>query len=129
MSDQEGKPLGKEHGRQGIAMYVTGFVLAILLTLIAYALVTTRVLSGMALTLSIMGLALVQVLVQLFFFLHFGSKKEADSRWHQAAFYFMLIVLLVIVGGSLWIMAHLDYNMMMPEQMNEYMLKESNKGF
>jgi len=113
-----------------ILRYGIGFVLAIALTLIAYFLVVNQVLTGAGLVGAIMGLAAVQLLVQLLFFLHFGSKQASDARWHQAAFYFMLIILIIIVGGSLWIMANMNYNMMMtPEQMNEYMMKESNKGF
>ena len=108
--------------------YIVGFVCAILLTCIAYFLVVDRVLSGTLLVWALMGLALVQVLVQLVFFLHFGQGKEA--KWNNAAFYFMLIVLVILVIGSLWIMQNLNYNMMMtPEQMDEYMLKQGSKGF
>jgi cytochrome o ubiquinol oxidase operon protein cyoD len=107
---------------------VCGFVFAIGLTLVAYFLVTNHVLTGGLLTVVIMGLAAVQLVVQLVFFLHLGRDK--GSRWNVATFYFMLLILLVIVAGSLWIMENLNYNMMMtPEQMNEYMLKESQKGF
>lgn len=113
-----------------LVRYVFGFILAVVLTLIAYIIVVSQLLTGFALVGTIMGLAAVQLLVQLIFFLHFGSKQNADAKWHQAAFYFMFLVLVVIVGGSLWIMANLNYNMTMtPEQMNEYMMKESNKGF
>lgn len=111
-----------------VGSYVCGFVFAIGLTLVAYFLVTNHVLTGGLLTVVIMGLAAVQLVVQLVFFLHLGRDK--GSRWNVATFYFMLLILLVIVAGSLWIMENLNYNMMMtPEQMNEYMLKESQKGF
>lgn len=111
-----------------ITAYVIGFVLAIALTLLAYAIVVNHWLSGVVLIGTIMGLAATQLLVQLVFFLHLG--RTSKSRWNVAAFYFMLLVLVVIVAGSLWIMAGLNYNMMMsPEQMNDYMMRESNKGF
>jgi cytochrome o ubiquinol oxidase subunit IV len=112
----------------GIASYIIGFVLAVLLTLIAYMIVVNHLLSGMMLAVVLMCLAAVQLLVQLVFFLHLGRDKS--SRWNVASFYFMLLVLVIVVGGSLWIMQNLNYNMMMtPEQMNEFMLKESKKGF
>lgn len=130
MDDQPVKLLEKGHKRPGAGYYTLGFVLAVVLTVVAYLLVANHVLSGVALTAVIVALAVLQLFVQLVFFLHFGKAEDGDSRWHQAAFYFMLLILVVIVGGSLWIMANMNYNMMMtPEQMNEYMLRQSNKGF
>lgn len=110
------------------ASYILGFIFAIVLTLIAYFIVINRLLAPNMVIWVIMGLALVQLLVQLVFFLHFGRDKK--TRWNNAAFYFMLIILVIIIAGSLWIMNNLNYNMMMtPEKMNEYMLKQSSKGF
>jgi len=108
--------------------YITGFILSIILTLVAYFAVMQKWFDGAGLIAFMMGLASIQFIVQLFFFLHLGS--ESKPRWKLAAFLFMFLVLIIIVGGSLWIMANLNYNMMMtPEQMDEYMLKQSNKGF
>lgn len=108
--------------------YIIGFVLSVVLTLAAYLAVTEEWLEGAALVGLIVGLATVQFIVQVVFFLHLGD--EAKPRWKLSAFLFTLLVLVIIVGGSLWIMANLNYNMMMtPEQMDEYMLKEGNKGF
>lgn len=109
------------------ASYATGFIVAVLLTVVAYMMVMGRWFAGGTLLLVIMGLAALQLVVQLVFFLHLGRD---GVRWKAAAFYAMFIILVLIVGGSLWIMYNLDYNMMMsPEEMNEYMLKESQKGF
>lgn len=130
MDEQPVKLLEQGHKKPGVGYYAVGFILAVILTVAAYLLVVNHVLSGSALVAAIMGLAAVQLLVQLVFFLHFGRNEDSDSKWHQAAFYFMLLILVVIVGGSLWIMANMNYNMMMtPEQMNEYMTTQSNKGF
>lgn len=115
--------------RADVWRYSVGFISAIILTLAAYLLVVERLLTGGWLLAAIMGLASVQLAVQLICFLHFGSKSDTDSRWHQAAFYVMMIILVIIVGGSLWIMANLNYNMMSPHDMEEHMLKESSKGF
>lgn len=113
---------------KGLLSYVLGFVFAIVLTLIAYFATVNHILTGMSLAVFLMALATVQLLVQLVFFLHLGRDKKA--RWNVASFYFMLLVLLIVVIGSLWIMHNLNYNMMMtPEQMDEYMLKQSMKGF
>jgi cytochrome o ubiquinol oxidase subunit IV len=120
-------PEEQTHG-SGVTSYVLGFFFAVVLTVIAYVIVVNHLLSGMLLAVVLMILAAVQLLVQLVFFLHLGRDK--NSRWNVASFYFMLLVLVIVVVGSLWIMHNLNYNMMMtPEQMNEFMLKESMKGF
>jgi cytochrome o ubiquinol oxidase operon protein cyoD len=117
-----------ETSHSGIASYVIGFVLAITLTLLAYFIVVNHLATGFTLLATLLGLAAVQLLVQLVFFLHLGRDK--NSRWNVASFYFMLMVLVIFVGGSLWIMSNLNYNMMMsPEEMNKFMLDESNRGF
>lgn len=109
-------------------LYVTGFILAVGLTILAYLLVTQHWLMGTFLVLGLMGLAVVQFVVQLIFFLHIG--QESKPRWNLAVFLFTLMVLIVIVFGSLWIMYNLNYGMnMTPEQMDHFMIKQSDKGF
>lgn len=107
--------------------YSIGFGLAIILTLAAYLAVTSGWFSQTGTIIFISVLTIVQLIVQLVFFLHLGRDKV---KWKAAAFYTMLIILVLIVGGSLWIMYNLDYNMMMsPEAMEQHMIEESKKGF
>lgn len=114
-------------GRQ-VANYIAGFASALILTLAAFWLVTSRVVDGVWLVAALIGLAIVQLTVQLVFFLHVGN--ESRPRWNFTALIFMLIMLIVIVAGSLWIMNNLNYNMMMtPEQMEDYMKVQREKGF
>ncbi len=105
--------------------YVIGFVLSLVLTFIAYTLVVNKVVTGVELALSLGILALIQVIVQLVFFLHFG--REKNSQFKVATFFSMLGVLLIVVAGSLWIMYHLDYNMMNmpPDQLQQRLDKEA----
>lgn len=111
----------------GTAGYVIGFILSIALTLTAYAVVTSRAVMGVWLMITLAALALTQVVVQLIFFLHLGN--EPKPRWKLAAFLSMLVVLVIIVGGSLWIMYHLDYNMMhMPREELQHRL-DKEAGF
>ena len=98
--------------------YVSGFVLSIAFTLEAYYLVAHRALSKWSLAAAIAGLAIVQFLVQLVFFLHLG--RELRPRWKLVALLFMLGVVMIIVFGSLWIMNNLNYHMT-PQQMNQYL--------
>ena len=128
MKHQNNQVQGMDHGEGGIVSYTIGFILAIILTLVAYFAVVDQWATGGLLVALIMSLAAVQLAVQLIFFLHLGRQKE--SHWNVAVFLFMMLVLIIIVGGSLWIMNNLNYNMQMtPEQMNEYMHKQSDKGF
>lgn len=98
--------------------YMVGFGLSILLTMIAFELVTKHVLHGAGLVTILIGLALIQFWVQLFFFLHLG--KETKPRWKLLVLVFMVLVVLILVGGSIWIMNNLNYRMT-PQQINNYM--------
>lgn len=95
--------------------YVTGFAVSLVLTLAAFGLVIGYTQGALdvpkgLLILSIVVLAALQLGVQLIYFLHLG--QESKPRLNLISFLFMLLVLIVIVAGSLWIMANLDYNMM-----------------
>jgi len=109
-----------------VSTYVIGLLLSVTITLLAYFAVVQEWWMGMVLVGIIVGLAVVQLLVQLVFFLHLGHEKGA--RWKLMTFSFAFIVVLIIVVGSLWIMHNLDYNMMhmTPEQQAEYM--HDNEG-
>jgi cytochrome o ubiquinol oxidase subunit IV len=101
--------------------YIVGFILSILLTLAAYFSVVNHLMSGKTLILMVAGLAVVQLLVQLLFFLHLG--RESRPRWKLLVFWFMLLVVGILVIGSLWIMNNLNYNMM-PHDVETYMRHE-----
>lgn len=90
--------------------YGIGFASSIFLTVASFLLVLTKVLSGSSLVYAIVSLALIQAIVQLLFFMHFG--QEAKPRWESVVFYFMVLVLLIIAVGSLWIMHDLNDRVM-----------------
>lgn len=113
-----------------LRLYVMGFCWSVILTIAAYVAVVNQMLPRNELVAYITILALLQVAVQLYFFLHLGD--ESKPRWNLWTFLFMGSVLLIIVIGSLWIMHNLNYNMMPempPHEVDEYMLEESNRGF
>lgn len=89
--------------------YIVGFILSIVLTFVAYILVVNHILEGVWLVGAIIVLAIIQLFVQLFFFLHLG--KESKPRWNLLMFSFALLVVVIVVFGSLWIMNNLNYNM------------------
>lgn len=112
----------KFHGN--VTSYVTGFVLSILLTLAAYFTVVEGLLSGWELMFVLIELAVVQLMVQLFLFLHVGREKR--PWWNLQMLLFAIVVVGIVVIGSIWIMKNLDYNMhdMGPQETNEYIFEE-----
>ena len=104
--------------------YVVGFILSVITTLIAYIFVVNELWPPHSLVYIVLAIAVVQLVVQMVFFLHLGR----GSRWKVLTFYFTLLVVGIIVIGTIWIMNNLDYNMMhmSPDQMKEYM--HENQG-
>jgi cytochrome o ubiquinol oxidase subunit IV len=102
-----------------------GFVASLLLTLAAYRIVTHAELSNSLLTLTIFGLGLFQALVQFFFFLHLGM--EAKPQWGLITFLFTTLVVIIVIGGSLWIMSNINYDLMPAVKMG--MLEQSKTKF
>lgn len=92
--------------------YLTGFTLALLLTLLAFGCVILgsqaeiprwQIISGVS------ALALVQILVHLHYFLHLGF--GAGQKLRVIALLFSLLIVVIMVGGTLWIMHDLNAQM------------------
>jgi cytochrome o ubiquinol oxidase operon protein cyoD len=90
--------------------YLTGFVLSVILTAIPFWLVMARVLPDSATVPVILGFAAVQVLVHMVYFLHMNAKVE--SGWSLLALLFTGIVVVIMLAGSIWVMYHMNTNMM-----------------
>ena len=101
------------HG--SLRSYLIGFVLSVILTAIPFWLVMTGALDNkQATALSIMALAVVQIVVHMVFFLHMNSKSE--DGWTMMALIFTLILVVITLTGSLWVMYHLNITMMPASQ-------------
>lgn len=113
---------GAAHG--SVKSYVSGFVISVILTIMAFLIVSNELASGSALLSMILGLAVIQLFVQAIFFLHLG--KESKPRWNLQLFVFMVATVIIIVGGSLWIMANLDYHhqSMSPAETDSEIIKD-----
>lgn len=122
MSD---RPRVSEHGEQPLTYgkYVSGFLGSVFLTLCAYWIAVHGTARLGVLELSLAVLAVLQFILQMVLFLHVG--EERGPRWKLAAASFMLIILLILVGGSLWIMNNLNTRMT-PQQMQQYMQSQDN---
>jgi cytochrome o ubiquinol oxidase operon protein cyoD len=90
--------------------YLTGFVLALLLTAAPFALVAAGALAPMAALVVIAVLAIVQILVHLRYFLHLDLRSSPPENLLALAFAAVLIF--IMIGGSLWIMFDLGARMM-----------------
>ena len=86
--------------------YVIGFILSIFLSGVAFFLVMADVVIGTTIVYILIGLAIVQAIGQIIYFLHIG--KEEKPRWETGLLLFMAMVVLIVVMGSLWIMFDLN---------------------
>lgn len=91
--------------------YVTGFVLSVLLTAVPFWVVMARVSDRPGATAAILlGFAAVQIVVHMVYFLHMNAKSEGG--WSLLALIFTLVLVIITLSGSLWVMYHLNTNMM-----------------
>ncbi|MGE6607345.1 cytochrome o ubiquinol oxidase subunit IV [Halomonas sp. NPDC076908] len=101
---------GPANAHGSLKSYVTGLVLSLILTIIPFAVVMSGALSVLTTVIVVAVTAVLQILVQLVMFMHMNTK--ADEGWNLMSFVFTLTILVLVVGGSLWIMQHLHLNMM-----------------
>lgn len=90
--------------------YLTGFVLSLILTAVPFALVMSAAWSYTAVVSGIFGAGIVQILVHLHYFLHLDTSSAA--RWNVLALLFTLTIMVLFVGGTIWIMFDLYHRMM-----------------
>ena len=96
--------------RGSFKSYATGFILSIVLTVIAFGLVMSGTFSRPAVLFGIFCAAVVQILVHLHYFLHLDTSSAA--RWNVLVLLFTLLIMILFVGGTIWIMYNLNYRMM-----------------
>lgn len=104
---------GEDHG--SLRSYLTGFVLSVILTAIAFGVVMAGGFQSRLLTAGlVVAMAVAQILVHMVFFLHMNSRSE--EGWTMMALIFTAVILAIVVAGSLWVMFNMNANMM--PQMN-----------
>ncbi|MDH6267507.1 cytochrome o ubiquinol oxidase operon protein cyoD [Rhizobium sp. SG_E_25_P2] len=103
---------GHEASHGTFKSYMTGFVLSVILTAIPFYVVMADVFGDnkLAAGLVIMGFAVVQIVVHMIYFLHMNLKSEGG--WTFMALVFTLLLVVIALTGSLWVMHHLNTNMM-----------------
>jgi cytochrome o ubiquinol oxidase operon protein cyoD len=101
------------HG--SIKSYSIGFALSLILTFASFGVVMSGILPHELRLTAIVALALVQLLVQLIYFLHMGTAK--DQRENTAVFGVTAVLIAIVVASSLWLMHNANENIM-PMQMS-----------
>ncbi len=91
--------------------YMIGFWLSVVLTAIPFWLVLGEVLESTGLTIFfVISFGIVQMVVHMIYFLHLNTQSEAG--WVLISLAFTLMLVVIAISGSIWIMYHLDRNMM-----------------
>ena len=108
-------PADSDHleGRHLVAAvwsYVIGLVLAAGLTAAAFAAPVSGLIWAPAIPVALVIFAIAQMGVHLVFFLHLTTGP--DNTNNVLALAFGVLIVALVVGGSLWIMAHLNHNML-----------------
>ena len=109
-------PGEEEHGSLGsrVLGYLLGLGLAVLLTATSFFIAGTDLVWQPSIPVAIIVLAIAQMGVHLVFFLHITTGP--DNTNNVLALAFGLLVVFLVVGGSIWIMGHLNQNMPPMEQ-------------
>ena len=94
----------------GLQGYLIGYGLAILLTAASFAAAQSDLIYGPAIISALVVLAIAQMGVHLVFFLHLTTGPDNTNNVLALAFGVFIVVLVVL--GSIWIMTHLNHNMM-----------------
>lgn len=90
--------------------YVAGFMLSVILTAIPFWLVMAKVLPTTLTSVIILGFAAVQMVVHVVYFLHLD--RQAQGGWNLLALIFTIVILFILLSGSIWVMYHMNENMM-----------------
>ncbi len=109
-----GDEQGSQDLRHAIYGYLIGFVLATALSVVSFYMARSTLVWAPSIPIALSVLAIAQMGVHLVFFLHLTSGP--DNVNNALALAFGLLIVMLLVFGSLWIMSHLNHNMMPMEE-------------
>lgn len=102
---------GEHAGHGSLKSYAIGFVLSVILTAIPFWLVMYKSFDNSTTTaFVILAFAAVQMVVHMVYFLHMNTRVEGG--WSMLALIFTLVLVIITLAGSIWVMYHLNTNMM-----------------
>jgi cytochrome o ubiquinol oxidase subunit IV len=101
-----------------LSSYLIGFGLSVVLTAVPFWLVMTGAIADKQVTaLIVLVLAAIQIVVHMVYFLHMNTRSE--NGWTMMALIFTVIMVVIALTGSLWVMHHLNINMMPMHDMSQ----------
>jgi cytochrome o ubiquinol oxidase operon protein cyoD len=112
-------PVAEEGESSGLLVYSIGLLLAIVLTAASFWTASTSLIWGPGVPFGLAVLAIAQMGIHLVFFLHITSGPGNTNN--ALALAFGVLVVLLVVVGSLWIVADLNAGMMPPMTPGEHM--------
>jgi cytochrome o ubiquinol oxidase subunit IV len=98
------------NARRAVQTYLVGLALAAVLTVSSFYVVGTSLIWGPGIPVMLIVLAIAQIGVHLVFFLHITTAP--DNTNNVLALAFGILIVALVISGSVWIMAHLNHNMM-----------------
>jgi cytochrome o ubiquinol oxidase subunit IV len=99
---------------EAVGSYLVGLGLATLLTVVSFFISGTTLVWGPSIPVALVVLAIAQMGVHLVFFLNITTGP--DNVNNVMALAFGVLIVLLLLAGSLWIMANLNHNMMHMDQ-------------
>ena len=99
---------GSSHGSS--RSYRVGFILSVVLTVIPFAMAMYPLLSRSGTAWLVIVTGVVQIFIHLKYFLHLDT--AAEQRWNLVALVFSAVIILLLVGLSIWIMSSVHHNML-----------------
>ena len=102
MTHQQDEHEQESHG--SLKSYLIGFLLSLVLTAIPLIVVLNDLLEGTSAKVLLLGSAVLQFVVQLFYFMHL--KEEKKPRYNLMVLLLGIAIVLTIVAGSIWIMTY-----------------------
>jgi cytochrome o ubiquinol oxidase operon protein cyoD len=108
--DSSAAPQTRGWAPSGIVLYTIGLLLAVILTATSFWAANTSLLWAPGVALGLVVLAVAQIGVHLVFFLHITTGR--DNTNNVLALAFGMLIVILVIGGSLWIMTNLNANMM-----------------
>lgn len=105
--------IDKHHGwNVSFKPLVLGFIFSALIIFGLFRIATKAHVSEFTMEFTLISLAILQTVIQMVFFFHLGLGEK--PRWHLMMFLFTIFVVVIVIGGSMWIMYNLRYNVMLP---------------
>jgi cytochrome o ubiquinol oxidase operon protein cyoD len=109
-SDHHAHASAHDSSHGSIKSYTVGLLLCVALTLASFGAVMTDLVPHKLRMPAIVALCVIQLLVQLVYFLHLGTAK--DQRDNTIVFVCTGAIIAIVVAGSLWVMHNANINMM-----------------